>query len=83
MLYVMERVVPLMPLHQAHNLAPVRLLLERLPALPQVACFDTSFRRNNARGGTCISAPGSALRLWVIPTNKEVMIARHTRRLVA
>lgn len=35
--------VPLAPLHQPHNLAAIRLLRERLPALPQVACFDTSF----------------------------------------
>jgi acetate kinase len=39
--------VPLAPLHQPHNLAPIRLLLERLPDLPQVACFDTSFHRTN------------------------------------
>jgi acetate kinase len=39
--------IPLFPLHQPHNLAPVRRLLERLPDLPQVACFDTSFHRTN------------------------------------
>ncbi len=39
--------VPLAPLHQPHNLAPIRLLLERAPQLPQVACFDTSFHRSN------------------------------------
>lgn len=43
----LERFVPLAPLHQPHNLAPIRLLLERLPQLPQVACFDTSFHRSN------------------------------------
>jgi len=41
----LERFVPLMPLQQPHNLAPIRRLLERLPELPQVACFDTSFHR--------------------------------------
>ena len=46
-LAVLERFVPLMPLHQPHNLAPIRLLLERVPELPQVACFDTSFHRSN------------------------------------
>jgi acetate kinase len=35
----------LAPLHQPHNLAPIRRALERLPELPQVACFDTSFHR--------------------------------------
>ena len=46
-LQALEKFVPLAPLHQPHNLAPIRLLLERLPELPQVACFDTSFHRSN------------------------------------
>lgn len=37
--------VPLAPLHQPHNLTPIRLLLERQANLPQVACFDTAFHR--------------------------------------
>jgi acetate kinase len=41
----LEKLVPLAPLHQPHNLAPVRLLLERAPNLPQVVCFDTAFHR--------------------------------------
>jgi acetate kinase len=43
----LARLVPLAPLHQPHNLAPIRMLLERSPDLPQVACFDTSFHRTN------------------------------------
>ncbi len=35
----------LAPLHQPHNLSPVRLLAELRPELPQVACFDTAFHR--------------------------------------
>jgi acetate kinase len=46
-LLALEKFVPLAPLHQPHNLAPIRLLLERLPDLPQIACFDTSFHRSN------------------------------------
>jgi acetate kinase len=42
-----EKLVPLAPLHQPHNLAPIRWLLERVPELPQVACFDTSFHSTN------------------------------------
>ena len=34
---------PLAPLHQPHNLAPIRVLAAHFPALPQVACFDTAF----------------------------------------
>jgi acetate kinase len=47
-LAALERYVPLAPLHQPHNLAPIRRLLERSPQLPQVACFDTAFHRSNA-----------------------------------
>src|SRR5436190_2153355 len=44
-LSALEKYIPLAPLHQPHNLAPIRALLERLPQLPQVACFDTAFHR--------------------------------------
>ena len=47
-LAALEKYVPLAPLHQPHNLAPIRRLLERSPGLPQVACFDTAFHRTNA-----------------------------------
>ena len=43
----LERLVPLAPLHQPHNLAPIRAMLARAPGLPQVACFDTAFHRSN------------------------------------
>jgi len=42
-LSALERYVPLAPLHQPHNLSPIRVLLERRPELVQVACFDTAF----------------------------------------
>jgi len=45
-LEALEKYVPLAPLHQPHNLCAIRLLLERAPHLPQVACFDTSFHRS-------------------------------------
>jgi acetate kinase len=44
----LERYVSLAPLHQPHNLAPIRVLLERFPDLPQVACFDTAFHRGHS-----------------------------------
>ncbi len=47
-LAALDKYVPLAPLHQPHNLAPIRRLLERSPDLPQVACFDTAFHRSNA-----------------------------------
>ena len=36
----------------------------------------------NARGGPCITRPGSRVTAWVIPTNEELMIARHTRSVL-
>ena len=43
----LERFVTLAPLHQPHNLAPIRSLLANFPTLPQVACFDTAFHRTH------------------------------------
>jgi acetate kinase len=43
----LERFIALAPLHQPHNLAPIRSLLANFPALPQVACFDTAFHRTH------------------------------------
>jgi acetate kinase len=43
----LERFVSLAPLHQPYNLAPIRSLLNNLPSLPQVACFDTAFHRDH------------------------------------
>ncbi len=44
----LERFVSLAPLHQPHNLAPIRSILANFPALPQVACFDTAFHRTHS-----------------------------------
>jgi acetate kinase len=43
----LQKFVPLAPLHQPHNLGPIRTLLARAPDLPQVACFDTAMHRTN------------------------------------
>ncbi len=43
----LERYIPLAPLHQPHNLAPIRTIMADLPGLPQVACFDTAFHRKH------------------------------------
>jgi acetate kinase len=37
----------------------------------------------NAAGGPRISTPGSRVSAWVIPTNEELMIARHTRQMLS
>lgn len=46
-LATLETFVPLAPLHQPNNLAPIRELLRRRPELPQIACFDTAFHRGH------------------------------------
>ena len=42
----LEKLIPLVPLHQPHNLAAVKGVMQLRPDLPQVACFDTAFHRN-------------------------------------
>jgi len=37
----------------------------------------------NRAGGPRISTQASRVSAWVLPTNEELMIARHTQRLVA
>ena len=41
----LDELVPLAPLHQPHNLSPIRTISEVAPHIPQVACFDTAFHR--------------------------------------
>ncbi|HZN35581.1 MAG TPA: acetate/propionate family kinase [Pirellulaceae bacterium] len=41
----LRQLIPLAPLHQPYNLAAIEAIGERLPDVPQVACFDTSFHR--------------------------------------
>jgi acetate kinase len=38
--------------------------------------------KGNAGDGPCISTPASTVAAWVIPTNEELMIAQHTRRVL-
>jgi acetate kinase len=39
----LDKLTPLAPLHQPHNLAAIRAVREAAPDLLQVACFDTAF----------------------------------------
>jgi acetate kinase len=55
----LEAYVPLAPLHQPHNLAPIKTLLQRLPGLPQVACFDTAFHRDQPEVAQAFALPPS------------------------
>ena len=55
----LEKFVPLAPLHQPHNLAPIRLVAERLPQVLQVACFDTAFHRAQPEIAQAFALPAS------------------------
>jgi acetate kinase len=41
----LEKLAPMAPLHQPHNLAPIRVIGQIAPDVAQVACFDTAFHR--------------------------------------
>ena len=53
----LESLQSLAPLHQPHNLAPIRRLLQIRPDLPQVACFDTAFHRTNPEVAQMFALP--------------------------
>ena len=55
----LEKYVPLAPLHQPHNLTPIKAMLRRAPELPQVACFDTSFHRTQPAVAQAFALPKS------------------------
>ena len=42
----LAKLVPLAPLHQPHNLAPIEAIAAAPPDMPQIACFDTAFHRS-------------------------------------
>lgn len=55
----LDKLCPLAPLHQPHNLKPIRILAERRPELPQVACFDTAFHRSQPELAQAFALPSS------------------------
>jgi acetate kinase len=60
------------------NAAPIReAVLRRLEWLG--VKIDPA---RNAQGGPCISKGGSLVKCYVVPTDEELMIARHTLRLL-
>jgi acetate kinase len=64
----LERLIPLVPLHQPHNLAAVKAVTQLRPDLPQVACFDTSFHQGRAKVTERFGLPDelfkSGIRRW-------------------
>lgn len=55
----LARLTPLAPMHQPHNLAPIRAISALRPELPQVACFDTAFHHTQPAIATRFALPRS------------------------
>jgi len=61
---------------------------ENSAAIRERICRDAAWlgveldRAANEKGGPRISAPGSRVTAWVIPTNEELMIARQTQQVI-
>jgi acetate kinase len=53
----LQELVPLAPLHQPYNLAAIDAVFQRLPGVPQVACFDTSFHRGHGPLASLVPLP--------------------------
>jgi acetate kinase len=53
----LDALVALAPLHEPHNIAPMRALAKANPALPQIACFDTAFHRTMPPVATRFALP--------------------------
>ena len=53
----LRELVPLAPLHQPYNLAAIEAAMNRLPNVPQVACFDTSFHRGQPAVAELVPLP--------------------------
>ena len=53
----LQRLVPLAPLHQPHNLAAIAAIAKLHPDLPQVACFDTAFHHTQPEIAAAFALP--------------------------
>ncbi len=53
----LEQFIPLAPLHQPHNLRPIRTIAQKNPSVVQVACFDTAFHTTNPRVAQTFAIP--------------------------
>jgi acetate kinase len=53
----LRELVPLAPLHQPHNLAPIEAVEARYPGVLQVACFDTAFHRGHSFAAEACAIP--------------------------
>lgn len=55
----LESLISLAPLHEPHNISAIQALTARAPALPQIACFDTSFHQTQEKHAYSFALPRS------------------------
>lgn len=58
----LRSLIPLAPLHQPHNLAAIESVADRLPGVPQVACFDTGFHQGRPAVAELVPLPRETCR---------------------
>ena len=56
-LATLDRLTPLAPQHQPHNLAGITAAQDLWPGIPQVACFDTAFHHGRPRLAKLFALP--------------------------
>jgi acetate kinase len=61
----LEQLIPLAPLHQPHNLAPIKTLTKLKPHLLQVACFDTAFHATQPAVAQLFAIPHSLTEMGI------------------
>ena len=57
----LKALTPLAPLHQPHNIAPIEAIFDRMPDVPQVACFDTGFHHGHSEVARLVPLPRELL----------------------
>ncbi len=96
-LVALDRLTPLAPLHQPHNLDAIRTLMKLREGVPQIACFDTAFHHTQPRVAQMFGLPSTYFEQgvkrygfhglsyeYIAEVLPEVLGARpHTRVIVA
>ena len=53
----LDELSPLAPLHQPHNLGPIKAIAQNSPHIRQVACFDTAFHQSQPHLAQAFALP--------------------------
>jgi acetate kinase len=87
-LSAMEQMIPVAPAHNPPYIAAMRLLAERLPEIPLVACFETDFHRTIPERNRLYAVPyewaqEGLVRRWGFHGASHRYIAGRTAELLA